>query len=913
VRTPVAFLLLLLQHVAASPPLFAALSAPFMHSGVVHAADRFEYYGVTCGYLEPENVTVAPAVGIGWTEGGSCGHLFSCPAGGCAGPCKPQPPHSGFDRQGGDYRSFSPGTPSPDGSVCEAACCAEAQCVAWVYAPEAPAGQPVCLAGQPCCYLKASAPAETPGAGLINGLVGHSFSGVPPPIGMRSAVPLGGIGAGALELRADGTVHEVTIQNQSPAGAAKYGVLADMMLGARVGGVARALRTQPPSFATGVTSLAYSGLYPLSRLAVADGDFGADVAVAAFAYSKLVPGDPVASSAPAIAFTLAVANAGASAVAASFFLSLPLGAVNDCARISSVPLLSNITTADYATCLAACSTTAGCASWTWNGSCWLASDVPLSTHRDGAYCGVRGVWSAAADGAALTLDMPCAATGTPSPACGDATLRSVLVAAGQPGVATGSVGVAADPATLWASFAATGALPAGAIVDERAAHGAAALTVEVPAGANVTLSIVLSWYFPFRDHFGESIGNFYAGNWAGSDDVAQSFSRVGALEGIATDLAAHHAVFAGGASSLPEYLADTLINQMSHFRGMIWSRDGRMREFEAYDCIDVDSIHNDAQRHLPYLWLLPEYPTQLLRKWASGQMPEGYIQEFLGPFGAGPFDVPGGRIMGDTTSMWVIGLFEMWRHTGDDALLTELYPVVQGALSWMMNNSAPLGLPEKLYSTYDILWLESYNTTAYNAFLYMSALSAGAALADRVGDAVTAATVATALTRAQAATQTLLWTGSYFRAYSYNGDAAVMADALYGQVVARAAGLPFFAPQEQLASHLRAELAFNYDTNGFRVVTGRVTPPPDGQDPDDKTLWMQAGPDWSAMALQLDPATSPTGSSVTAALDPARRQLENWRSRLHNLWNIAGLTTLSSNVSDSDPSDTSAYPYVTCE
>ena len=28
---------------------------------------------------------------------------------------------------------------------------------------------------------------------------------------------------------------------------------------------------------------------------------------------------------------------------------------------------------------------------------------------------------------------------------------------------------------------------------------------------------------------------------------------------------------------------------MSHFRGLMWFRDGRAREYEAYDCPDVDS------------------------------------------------------------------------------------------------------------------------------------------------------------------------------------------------------------------------------------------------------------------------------------------------------------------------------------
>lgn len=108
------------------------------------------------------------------------------------------------------------------------------------------------------------------------------------------------------------------------------------------------------------------------------------------------------------------------------------------------------------------------------------------------------------------------------------------------------------------------------------------------------------------------------------------------------------------------------------------------------------------------LWLTPQFEVQKLRKWASGQvLPDGYIQEFLGPFGQGPFDVPGGRIMGDTTSLWLLELLEVWRHTGDDALLQELWPTAMGAVAWAINNTLPTGgLPFEVYCSYDILWMK---------------------------------------------------------------------------------------------------------------------------------------------------------------------------------------------------------------
>jgi hypothetical protein len=37
-----------------------------------------------------------------------------------------------------------------------------------------------------------------------------------------------------------------------------------------------------------------------------------------------------------------------------------------------------------------------------------------------------------------------------------------------------------------------------------------------------------------------------------------------------------------------------VLNQFSHFRNMIFSRDGLLREHEANDCPDLDSVHNDC-------------------------------------------------------------------------------------------------------------------------------------------------------------------------------------------------------------------------------------------------------------------------------------------------------------------------------
>ena len=208
----------------AADDLFALLtSAPFLHAGTTTSASAYALIGRPCSYLEPENVTVAPAQGIGWTEGGSCPLLYACGGANCSGACEIAPAHPDFDRAGGDYRAFQlPQTPL--GAACAAQCCAEVSCAAWAYTDAAPAGQaPSCAAGAPCCYLKAAVHPETPAPGVVCGVVERAPAPglTAPPMGLRSAAPLGGVGAGALELRGDGSVHEVTIVNQSPAGAAE--------------------------------------------------------------------------------------------------------------------------------------------------------------------------------------------------------------------------------------------------------------------------------------------------------------------------------------------------------------------------------------------------------------------------------------------------------------------------------------------------------------------------------------------------------------------------------------------------------------------------------------------------------------------------------------------------------------------
>jgi hypothetical protein len=54
---------------------------------------------------------------------------------------------------------------------------------------------------------------------------------------------------------------------------------------------------------------------------------------------------------------------------------------------------------------------------------------------------------------------------------------------------------------------------------------------------------------------------------------------------------------------------------------------GFWRQYEAYDCPDLDSIHNDGERHIPYIMFLPDGTRSKLAAWAGNQEPNGMLAE----------------------------------------------------------------------------------------------------------------------------------------------------------------------------------------------------------------------------------------------------------------------------------------------
>jgi non-lysosomal glucosylceramidase len=137
-----------------------------------------------------------------------------------------------------------------------------------------------------------------------------------------------------------------------------------------------------------------------------------------------------------------------------------------------------------------------------------------------------------------------------------------------------------------------------------------------------------SWAQPVRDTSTQPVydgtngdgKNGDNGNNVSNNPLINSDSDA-SLIAVLGDISAVHSALSS--TSLPLWLQDLLINSVSHTRDALWwqqcagchaSKDARVvpatfgywRQYEAYDCPDLDSIHNDGERHIPYIMFLPD-------------------------------------------------------------------------------------------------------------------------------------------------------------------------------------------------------------------------------------------------------------------------------------------------------------------
>ncbi len=627
----------------------------------------------------------------------------------------------------------------------------------------------------------------------------------PPPLGLRSAVPLGGLGAGTIELRSDGSLREWNIFNNSPAGGGPKVHLDQAFFGLRAKFANRAprswaLRTHPAEGLPPIERIEYSGTFPVSRLRFSDPDLA--IGLELYAYCEFHLRKPEASATPAVIF--------------SFCLSNPLK------EEAEVSLLFN-----------------------------------LPNH-------IKGVWSSC--GALYLLK------GGRGPVSGNMAIR----AAAKDGKVTYSA--SDDIHFIWKSFSERGLLYESVKPHSTGANGALSVRVPLKPNESRLVTFVLSWYFPHRPHGDCEVGNYYTRLYQDALDVAEKvIARL--PQTWKAIISWHRLCFE---NSLPEWLKDALANSPSTmFKTGMWFADGRWLQWESFSCPAVDPIHIHFYRALPYELFFPSLSQNLLKQYAAAQSKDGYIREHLADRGSP--NRPGGRMMGDSCTAFILRVFTNFKWTGDTDFLNEIWANVKKAALWQIKRSAKFGLPQYLNNTYDWWSFHRKTLVSYNAFLHLAALRAAGRLAAVQGDQDFAEACRRSFELGVKALEEKLWTGRYFRSW-WSADRkypdALHADTLYGQIWSFLLGLGPLIDTAKISSHLRSEKEINSSPFGLKVM--QLTE--NDSRFREELVWQAGSLDWCTLSLYA-------GGNVEEALSEAGKTVNVWREHLRDFWDWRDLTT----------------------
>jgi uncharacterized protein (DUF608 family) len=392
------------------------------------------------------------------------------------------------------------------------------------------------------------------------------------------SLPLGGIGAGCIQINGQAERHVWQIFNNHRHAVVPHSFFAVRVKTATDAPVVRALQTTPAGTFAPMDAVTFRGEYPFGWYAFTDAELPVNVTMEAF--NPLVPLDVRSSAIPCAIFNLSIEN--------------------PTERPVDVALLA-----------------------TQQNAVGYLGDEPIDGRTYPGYGGneIRVVRDPGATLLHMTSNKPADASGS-----GD----MVLMALSEQATATAAWEGLDE---LGAAFATEGALsglehagpsPAGQTLD-----GGLAVGVELQPGERRTVPFVLAWHFPNARHgrgdWGGA-GNMYANFWPDAMAVAR---HLGAdLDELTRNTRLYHDTLY--ASNLPHWLLDRIGSQVAVLRSRtcFWTRDGYFGGWEGC-CPQSGCCHGNCSHVWHYAQaharLFPSIARRMREQEFRFQSPEGAI------------------------------------------------------------------------------------------------------------------------------------------------------------------------------------------------------------------------------------------------------------------------------------------------
>jgi len=395
-------------------------------------------------------------------------------------------------------------------------------------------------------------------------------------------------------------------------------------------------------------------------------------------------------------------------------------------------------------------------------------------------------------------------------------------------------------------------------------RGALCQSFALAPGERRACTFLLAWHFPNHYHYHDPsvrLGHMYE-NWFPDAAAVAAYGIEHAARLHAQSQAFCDEFFN---SSLPAWLLHSLNAQLTTFpQSFWWTKDGDVAAWEGSACCQIiPNIHTHWSSFQPLMFFpelylnmkrrmaafahgdhahSPFLRCELRRREASEQSQRGALGGWFAQryekLGYCKEDFhPSQRARGARTSFLFLGsavqLLRDLQWSGDQAVLDDVWPLVRESITHGLDadhNGDGLQDGAISFITYDHWFLPALN--CYKASMWLAELAAAAHLAAVRGDDAFAAACRTALEKGRATFEQRLWNGAYYRlCYDQlldRADEGCLADQVSGHLYLRLCGLP---PVHD-PTHVRAALAAVFAHNR-RPEHGLLN----GADPQGRTDW----------------------------------------------------------------------------
>lgn len=594
--------------------------------------------------------------------------------------------------------------------------------------------------------------------------------------GVKSGVPLGGIGAGKIEIMPNGTINFITFQNNwsQPIDGGLTGVLGfHFGLSIESGGkrVSRLLHTAKMSNFPHVDKVDYEGSFPFATLNYFDKKIPLDVEL--LAYSSFIPGNSKDSSLPGANFKFKLKNPTKTRQRVSLLVmgrnligNWGVGRFNAISKDrDQVHLTFN------------------------NGrkeslrNDFTLGDMTISVPIDSGDVSYLGEWNMQGE-------------------CFVFLEKDVRFDA-------------------WDHFARVGRLPnvsTKKVVDGESQElgGALAVTIDLEPGETKEIPVIYSWFFPVH-----TVGHVYSKWFKNSVEVSNYMYKEDPR--LYNRTRKWHDTLIE--SSLPRWFSDALVNNLYPLVSSTWhGRDGSFATYEApMVCPLMGTLDVRFYGSLPVSLFFPDLELDIMKRFASARRSDGYIPHDLG---RNRIDLPSDGTTyykwKDLCSKFVLLCYRDYIFTKDKKFLKKVYPSVKKAIEWQFSqdkNRDFLPDNEGQDQTFD-LW-NFYGANSYTAGIFLAALLAAIKMADLRGDARHQKLYKEWFKNGRKSFDEKLWNGKYFVNYICNkkgSETSCTIGQLNGQWYAHMLGLGYITSRDKVRKAIKSIIKLNGGKSHYGFV-----------------------------------------------------------------------------------------------